>query len=93
MGAGEDVSDTCVVYAGQYYCSGSCYSVSCAVVALLKSGPAPTLSLSQEAKTVAGSLTSLTLPYGLPVGFNLLPCASSGNQTLPALPVTKSYCD
>lgn len=69
--------------AGQYLCNGACYSVSCAIVALLKSGPAPKLALSTEAKAVAGSATSLTLPYGLPVAFTLLPCTASGDKAAP----------
>ena len=46
----------------------------------MKTGPLPELLLSQEAKAVTGSSTSLSLPYGLPVAFDLLPCASTGNN-------------
>ena len=48
-------------------------------MALLKTGPLPQLLLSKEAKAVAGSSISLSLPYGVPVAFGLLPCASAGN--------------
>lgn len=49
-------------------------------MALLKSGPAPTLTLSREASSVVGSTMSLTLLYGIAVPFSLLPCSGSGKQ-------------
>ena len=64
--------------AGAYYCAGSCYPVSCATVALLKSTLKPRLLLSTSYKAATGSLTVLSLPYGVPVAFGLLPCTSSG---------------
>ena len=70
--------------AGHFYCSGSCYTISCAVLAALQAGPAPKVALSTSAKAMTGPQTSLSLPYGIPVGFNLLPCASSG-VLLPAV--------
>ena len=66
------------VVAGQYYCSGSCYPVSCRSLALLKASKPPTIQLSTEAKSVLGSSLELVLAYATPVAFNLLPCPSTG---------------
>ena len=69
--------------ADDFYCDGSCYSVNCATVMMLKNGPAPRLMLSAAAKTVLGSSTSLTLTCGIAIAFALVPCASSGTQHSP----------
>jgi len=65
---------------GEYYCSGSCYQITCATLALLKASTAPSILLSTEAKTVVNSSHALVLTYADPVAFNLLPCASSGTH-------------
>ena len=65
-------------HAGQYYCSGSCYQVSCATLALLKAQGAPALQLSAQAKAVLATSHALVLAYATPVAFSLLPCASLG---------------
>jgi len=71
--------------AGDYYCSGSCYQVSCATVARLKAATPPSILLSLEAQTTVTSSLTLVLPYGIPVVFNLLPCPSSGRSATYSL--------
>ena len=68
--------------AGEYYCSGSCYQVSCATLALLEVATPPTILLSSEAKTVVPASLTLVVAYGLPVAFNLLPCPSFGRSAV-----------
>ena len=68
--------------AGQYYCSGSCYQVSCATLALLEVATPPTILLSSEAKTAVPASLTLVVAYGLPVAFNLLPCPSFGRSAV-----------
>ena len=75
--------------AGTFYCNGSCYPVSCEVVALLNL--APRLLLSTAATAAIGTSTSLNLPYGIEVGFGLLPCTSSGMQDYPAVSGMHDY--
>lgn len=55
--------------AGQYYCSGSCYQVSCASVALLESAFKPTIALSSEAQTLVPLSGTFVLAYGVPLAF------------------------
>ena len=64
--------------AGQYYCSGSCYPISCQALAVLNASKPPLILLSTEAKSVLRSSLELVLAYATPVGFNLLPCPSTG---------------
>ena len=66
------------IAAGQYYCSGSCYSIGCAALAVLRRSNAPAIVLSTAAKGELGSSLELDLAYATPVGFNLLPCPSTG---------------
>lgn len=79
-------------HAGQYFCSGRCYQVSCATVALLKAAGAPSLRLSTQASRVLGSSSALVLPYGLAVAFNLLPCTTAGKPHLKhPLPINSTF--
>ena len=81
----------CINAPGEYYCSGSCYQVSCATLALLKASGAPSVLLSTEAKTVVNSSYDLVLTYATPVAFNLLPCSSSG-EPVQRLEVCRNPC-
>ena len=67
--------------AGQCYCSGSCYQVRCATVAMLDSAFKPTIALSSEAQTLVLLPGTFVLAHGVPLAFNLLPCKSSGMLT------------
>ena len=67
-------------HAGESFCDGRCYSVTCALLALMKNGPAPVLVLSNAVKALAGVSNALTLPYGIAMPFQVLPCASKGKQ-------------
>lgn len=64
--------------AGQYYCSGTCYPISCPALAVLKASKPPTIVLSTQAKSVLRSSLEVVLAYATPVAFNLLPCPSTG---------------
>lgn len=64
--------------AGEYYCSGSCYPVSCQALAALKASKPPAIRLTTQAQSVLGSSLKLVSAYATPVAFNLLPCPSTG---------------
>ena len=64
--------------AGQYYCNGSCYPITCQALEVLKTSHAPEILLSTEAKSVLSSSLTLVSAYATPVAFNLLPCPSTG---------------
>ena len=64
--------------AGQYYCGGGCYPVTCEALAVLRTSDPPELLLSAQAKGVLSSSVDLVLAYATPVAFQLLPCASTG---------------
>ncbi|KAK9816624.1 hypothetical protein WJX72_002981 [[Myrmecia] bisecta] len=67
--------------AGQYYCSGSCLPVTCALAALLGSRKTPpVISLSTGAKPVFDANATLWLEYGTAPAISLLPCTSAGSQ-------------
>lgn len=77
---GQITDVACEPAAGQFFCRGRCFAVACAVVDLLEGSGPPRLLLTTAAKAAAGSSTSLSLPYGAPVAFGLLPCTNSGVQ-------------
>ena len=73
----QDKSDHAFA-AGQYYCNGSCYPITCQALAVLKASRAPEILLSTEAKGVLSSSLNLVSAYATPVAFNFLPCPSTG---------------
>lgn len=64
--------------AGQFYCSGECSDVDCAVAALVNQVYPPTLALSTPAFNLIGSKQVIYVQYGFPLALSLLPCASIG---------------
>ena len=78
--------DSSLVVAGQFFCSGTCSNVNCAVAAQVNQVYPPTLALSTPAFNLVGSQQVIYVLYGTTLGLSLLPCSSIGKvQKVPSM--------
>lgn len=70
--------DSSLLVAGQFFCSGACSNVDCAVAGQVNQVYPPTLALSTPAFNLVGSQQVIYIQYGTPLGLSLLPCSSIG---------------